>query len=89
VGSGLAAFSGIICLLFVPKLDQDCIQEEDLKFRAYLEEHGYDTSKMGLPLDKDPEGVATVKASDLSVGAEVPVVKKGKSWFKKVTAVAP
>ena len=53
MGSGLAAFSGILCLLFVPQLGQDCIQEEDVKFRAYLEEQGYDTSKMGLPKENN------------------------------------
>ena len=41
--------SGIITLFFIPRLDQDCIEEEDVKFRNYLEEHGFDTSKMGLP----------------------------------------
>ena len=42
--------SGIISLLFIPRLDQDCIQDEDIKFREYLEEQGYDVSKMGLPI---------------------------------------
>jgi hypothetical protein len=26
---------------------QDTIEEEDIKFRAYLAEHGYDTSTLG------------------------------------------
>jgi len=58
VGSGLAALSGIICLLFVPRMDQDCIQEEDSKFRVYLEANGYDTSKMGLHGARDIETLA-------------------------------
>jgi len=33
-------------------LDQDCIQEEDMKFRKYLEEQGFDVSQMGLPEEK-------------------------------------
>jgi len=97
--------SGIICLLFVPRLDQDCIQEEDIKFRHYLEEHGYDVSKMGLPVTKTVDGVEHVEiigSSDASAisrategeghTSEVPVVKaasKGAGWFKRLTGVAP
>jgi hypothetical protein len=60
VGSGLAVLSGIIALLFIPRLDQECIQEEDIKFRHYLEEHGFDVSKMGLPITKTVDGVEHV-----------------------------
>lgn len=85
--------SGIICLLFVPRLDQDCIQEEDIKFRHYLEEHGYDVSKMGLPITKTADGVEHVEvigksgASAMSGGtetgaeghaSEIPVAKVAK-----------
>ena len=85
--------SGIIALLFIPRLDQDCIQEEDIKFRHYLEEHGYDVSKMGLPITKTVDGVEHVEvvggsgASAMSEGTaigaeghttEVPVAKVAK-----------
>ena len=82
--------SGIIALLFIPRLDQDCIQDEDIKFRHYLEEHGFDVSKMGLPITKTVDGVEHVEvvggsnASAMSGGtatgveahaSEVPVAK--------------
>ena len=34
-------------MLLLPHIGQDTIEEEDIKFRAYLEEHGWDTSGMG------------------------------------------
>jgi hypothetical protein len=102
VGSGLAALSGIICLLFIPRLDQDCIQDEDIKFRHYLEEKGFDTSKMGLPITKNVDGVEQVETvrreSEGTVvegeghARDVPVVKAAKKTrgiFGRLTAVAP
>ena len=50
VGSALALFSAILALM-LPDLDQDVIAEEDVRFRTYLAEHGYDTALMGLKLD--------------------------------------
>ena len=37
--------AGLVYLL--PHIGQDTIEEEDIKFRAYLEENGYDTSTLG------------------------------------------
>lgn len=31
----------------LPTIDQDTIEKEDLRFREYLEQNGYDTTKMG------------------------------------------
>ena len=53
--------SGIITILFIPRLDQDCIQDEDVKFRHYLEEHGFDTASMGLPITKNVDGVEQIE----------------------------
>ena len=47
-GSLLAAFSGVIALICLPEVGQDTIDYEDVKFREYLAEHGFDTSKLGL-----------------------------------------
>jgi len=47
VGSALAIFSGFLALFFLPEISQDTIEEEDIKFREYLERNGYDTSQMG------------------------------------------
>jgi len=48
IGSGLALLSAAVTFLFVKPLTHDGMIEEDEAFRRYLEEHGYDTSQMGL-----------------------------------------
>ena len=48
VSSALCLFSGLVAWFFLPHIGQDTITTEDLKFRAYLEEHGWDTSQMGV-----------------------------------------
>lgn len=47
VSSALCFLSAIIALFLLPNIGQDTIEEEDIRFRAYLEENGYDTSTMG------------------------------------------
>jgi MFS family permease len=47
VSSALCIFSGIIALVFVPNIKQDTIDFEDVRFRQYLKEHGYDTETLG------------------------------------------
>jgi len=37
----------LLALFFVPHIGQDTITSEDIKFRAYLEEYGWDTRQMG------------------------------------------
>jgi hypothetical protein len=39
--------SAIIAFTCLPNITQDFIEEEDMKFKAYLEEKGFDTSTMG------------------------------------------
>ena len=48
VSSALNIFAALLAFLFIPKITQDMIEEEDIRFREYLERHGYDTSKMGM-----------------------------------------
>ncbi|KAJ3571096.1 hypothetical protein NP233_g3977 [Leucocoprinus birnbaumii] len=48
VGSGLAILSALVVFFFIRPLTTDGMIEEDEAFRRYLEEHGYDTSAMGL-----------------------------------------
>ncbi|EMR10827.1 hypothetical protein PNEG_00973 [Pneumocystis murina B123] len=48
IGSALAIISGIISFFFIPKLSHDCVREENEHFKIWLQEQGYDTSKMGL-----------------------------------------
>ncbi|KAI0690379.1 major facilitator superfamily domain-containing protein [Cytidiella melzeri] len=48
VGSGLAILSALIILLTVRPLSHDGMVEEDIKFRQYLADNGFDVSQMGL-----------------------------------------
>jgi hypothetical protein len=48
VSSSLCVFSALLALFFLPHIGQDTIQLEDARFRAYLEENGYDTRQLGL-----------------------------------------
>ena len=47
VGSGLAVFSALVTFFFIRPLSADGMTREDAAFRAYLEEHGWDTRQMG------------------------------------------
>ena len=69
--------SGIISLLFIPRLDQDCIQDEDVKFREYLEEQGYDVSKMGLPI-KVVDGTEHIESVEERRESDGTVVEEDK-----------
>lgn len=48
VSSSLCVLSAFLVLVGLPQIGQDTIAEEDLKFRAFLEENGYDTRQLGL-----------------------------------------
>ncbi|KZT50562.1 MFS general substrate transporter [Calocera cornea HHB12733] len=49
VGSALAILSALIAFFFFNPLEHDGMGANDIAFRQYLEENGYDTSRMGLP----------------------------------------
>ncbi|KAF2804668.1 MFS general substrate transporter [Mytilinidion resinicola] len=60
VASALAIFSGCVAVFLLPHIGQDTIEEEDIKFRAYLESNGYDVTQMGMhallaPPSNEPE----------------------------------
>ncbi|PVH98229.1 glycerophosphodiester transporter [Periconia macrospinosa] len=57
VASALAFLAGGLVLL-LPHIGQDTIDAEDVSFRAFLEENGYDTRKMGLGVESDEESVS-------------------------------
>ncbi len=48
VASSLCFLSALLALIFLPHIGQDTITMEDIKFTAYLESKGFDTSKIGL-----------------------------------------
>lgn len=48
VSSSLCLFSAFLAIFFLPHIGQDTITLEDIKFREYLESHGWDTRQMGI-----------------------------------------
>ena len=46
IGSAFAIVGGIIAWVFIPDIERD-LEGEDVRFRRYLEENGFDTSGMG------------------------------------------
>ena len=48
IASALCIFSAALSLFLLPHIGQDTIEEEDAKFRVYLESHGYDVRTLGL-----------------------------------------
>jgi len=48
VACGLAILAALISLFCLPRLDQDCLQKEDQRFRVILRDHGYRTERMGV-----------------------------------------
>ncbi|KFZ02520.1 hypothetical protein V500_00142 [Pseudogymnoascus sp. VKM F-4518 (FW-2643)] len=55
VASSLCVFSAFLALFLLPHIGQDTITQEDVKFRAYLESHGFDTRQLGLNRDESVE----------------------------------
>ncbi|KAL2135096.1 hypothetical protein VTI74DRAFT_9806 [Chaetomium olivicolor] len=47
VSSSMCVLSALLVLWGLPNIGQDTIETEDERFRAFLEENGYDTSQMG------------------------------------------
>ncbi|KAK5652761.1 hypothetical protein OQA88_9614 [Cercophora sp. LCS_1] len=48
VSSSLCVLSALLVLVFLPQIEQDTIAYEDVRFRKYLEENGFDTRQLGL-----------------------------------------
>ncbi|MCJ1340139.1 hypothetical protein MMC09_005433 [Bachmanniomyces sp. S44760] len=47
VSSSLCILAAFLAFFLLPHIGQDTITEEDVKFREYLEAHGWDTRQMG------------------------------------------
>ncbi|KAK4176810.1 putative transporter [Triangularia setosa] len=48
VSSAGCMLSAALCWFWVPTVSQDTIQDEDVRFKAFLEANGYDTAQLGL-----------------------------------------
>jgi MFS family permease len=53
--AGALCFVAAALVILLPHIGQDTIQEEDARFRAYLDQHGWDTSSMGLKGFRDKD----------------------------------
>jgi len=69
VGSAIAILSALVTFLWIHPLSHDGMEAEDIAFRAYLEENGFDTSRMGLLTPEEIRSIEeknTTKADDVS-----------------------
>ncbi len=57
IASALCIFSAVVSLTLLPHIGQDTIEEEDARFRIYLESHGYDVSTLGLYAGESTEQI--------------------------------
>lgn len=61
VGSGLAIFSAIVAYFCIPELTADSMAKEDIAFKEYLAEHGYDISNFGA---RDESAIKEYESGD-------------------------
>ncbi|PPJ53339.1 hypothetical protein CBER1_00974 [Cercospora berteroae] len=61
VASSLCFLSAIL-VYFLPTVNQDTIEKEDIRFREYLEAHGFDTTQMGKQDWQSTQDVASANA---------------------------
>ncbi|KAI9732780.1 MAG: hypothetical protein M1834_003718 [Cirrosporium novae-zelandiae] len=69
VSSSLCIFSAALAWFLLPEVGQDTIQEEDVKFRVYLANNGFDISKMGAKPARSEESIVHVE-EDLGAPSE-------------------
>ena len=69
--------NGIITLLFIPQLGQNCIQDEDIKFRDYLEQKGFETDGV--------EQIETGRREGCGTGIEIQTFLEEVRTFHRVT----
>lgn len=79
VSSSLCILSAALVFFFLPQIGQDTISEEDAKFRAFLEENGYDTRQLGL---KKGEILGAAEAGH-GHGVAAVEPKKDSGFFEK------
>ncbi|KAF7759884.1 hypothetical protein Agabi119p4_11579 [Agaricus bisporus var. burnettii] len=61
IGGSVALLSATTAFFFMRPVHNDGLVELDREFREYLEEHGYDTSKMGIPGSEQTTKVGTIE----------------------------
>ncbi|CED82334.1 Inorganic phosphate transporter [Phaffia rhodozyma] len=63
IASALAIFSAGITYFFIPNIDADYMERDNIEFKAYLEANGWDTSAMGEIIALDPESAGQMQKS--------------------------
>ena len=63
VSSAFCILSVMLTLFCLPHISQDTITIEDIRFREYLESHGWDTRQLGLLKGESMESHVTVEAT--------------------------
>lgn len=67
IASALALVSAAIIYVFIPDITPDYMERENVAFKLYLEEHGFDTSLMGeAQLIVDPEDAPESKGGEFN-----------------------
>lgn len=69
VSSSLCLLSAFLVLVFIPHIGQDTNQQEDVKFRAYLESQGWDTRQLGFQKGESLDSVEERRAEH--IGGEI------------------
>jgi len=57
IASGMCLLSAFVTLVFIRPLSHDGMEREDIAFREYLEENGWDTSQMGLLASEEIQSI--------------------------------
>jgi nitrate/nitrite transporter NarK len=70
ISSALCLVSACLALFGLPSLTQDAVNDEDIKFRNYLLNHGFDISKMGDVEYIDSEDQYVDQTGSLAVSEE-------------------
>ncbi|PGG96588.1 hypothetical protein GX51_07750 [Blastomyces parvus] len=63
VASSMCIASALIALFLLPHIAQDTIAIEDMRFRRYLQDHGYDTSTMGSKEKQEQQQLKQMQAT--------------------------
>lgn len=69
VSGSLCFLSAFLVLAFIPHIGQDTIQEEDARFRAYLEANGWDTRQLGLKKGESLDSIEERRTENVLGGA--------------------
>lgn len=85
VSSAFCVLSGLLTLFCLPHIGQDTITLEDIRFREYLDSHGWDVRQLGLLKGESVESVKS-QTSDEVIKAQEKVAVAEKTPAQEDTA---